>query len=374
MMTKHHPDNERVKRRYFVFLKEAKRQNEASVDAVAKSISRFEQYTSWRDFKAFHFEQAVGFKAHLAKSKNQKTGAALSKATLNSTLRALKAFFHWLSMQPGYRSRLNYTEAEYFNLSQKDARIATAKRDSPVPTLEQIRYAIALMPNSSAIERRNRALLAFTLLTGARDSAMASFKLKHLDLESGFVFQDAREVKTKASKTFTSYFFPVGADILEIVQSWADFLLAELLFGLNDPLFPKTEVKPNASRVFEPVGLSRDHWSNASPIRGIFKAAFEQAGLPYFNPHSFRKTLVRLGETTCHSPEEFKAWSQNLGHQGVLTTFYSYGEVQASRQSEIFKALRTPRDRVQYQEAAEIAAAVVKAMNEAPARASRPDD
>jgi hypothetical protein len=48
--------------------------------------------------------------------------------------------------------------------------------------------------------------------------------------------------------------------------------------------------------------------------------------------------------------------------------------VQASRQSEIFKALRTPRDRVQYQEAAEIAAAVVKAMNEAPARASRPDD
>ena len=44
---------------------------------------------------------------------------------------------------------------------------------------------------------------------------------------------------------------------------------------------------------------------------------FEQAGLPYFNPHSFRKTLVQLGETTCQSPEEFKAWSQNLGHEGV---------------------------------------------------------
>ena len=27
-----------------------------------------------------------------------------------------------------------------------------------------------------------------------------------------------------------------------------------------------------------------------------------------------------MGETLCHSVEEFKAWSQNLGHDGVLTT------------------------------------------------------
>ena len=188
-MTKHHPENERVKRRYFVFLKEAKRQNVASVDAVAKAISRFERYTKWRDFKAFHYEQAMGFKAYLAKSRNQNSGAALSKATMNSTLCALKAFFQWLAMQPGYKSRLNYTETEYFNLSQKDARIATARRDRPVPTLEQIRHAIALMPQTSAIDRRNCALLAFTLLTGARDGALASFKLKHLDLEAGFVFR-----------------------------------------------------------------------------------------------------------------------------------------------------------------------------------------
>ena len=366
-MKKHHPENERMKRRYFVFIKEAKRQNEASVDAVAKAINRFERYTKWRDFKAFHFEQAVGFKAHLAKSQNQKTGTALSKATLNSTLCALRAFFQWLAMQPGYKSRLNYTEADYFNLSQKDARVATARRDRPVPTLEQIRHAIMLMPQTSSIDRRNRALLAFTLLTGARDSAVASFKLKHLDLEAGFVFQDAREVNTKASKTFTSYFFPVGENIVSIVQDWVEFLQVELLFGPDDPLFSKTEVKPNASRVFEPVGLSREHWSNASPIRGIFKDAFERAGLPYFNPHSFRKTLVRLGETTCRSPEEFKAWSQNLGHAGVLTTFYSYGEVQPSRQSEIFKALQSLRYNTEGQNVDELAAAVVRAMRAQPA-------
>lgn len=67
------------------------------------------------------------------------------------------------------------------------------------------------------------------------------------------------------------------------------------------------------------------------------------AELPYFNPHSFRHTLAVLGEQLCENPEQFKAWSQNLGHEGVLTTFYSYGEVQDSRQADIFKQFKEPR-------------------------------
>ena len=67
--------------------------------------------------------------------------------------------------------------------------------------------------------------------------------------------------------------------------------------------------------------------------------AFTQAGLPYFNPHSFRNTLVRLGQSVCRTPEDFKAWSQNLGHEQVLTTFLSYGEVAMSRQREIMRTV-----------------------------------
>lgn len=335
-MRKHHPGNERIKRRYFLFLKEAKRQDESSVDAVAMAISRFEAYTKWRDFKAFHFEQAVGFKAHLAKQVNQKTGKALSKATINSTLRSLKAFMQWLALQPGFKSRINYTDAEYFNLSNKDARVATAHRDRPVPTLEQVKRVICMMPCDTVIQQRNRALIAFTLLTGARDSAIASLKLKHVDLVAGSVFQDAREVKTKASKTFVTYFFPVGDEALQFVRDWVVYLRDELLFGNDDPLFPKTEVGLSRAGVFEPLGVLREHWSNATPIRKVFRDAFALAGLPYFNPHSFRKTLVQLGQRLCQSPEEFKAWSQNMGHEGVLTTFYSYGAVGPTRQAEIF--------------------------------------
>jgi len=78
-MQKHNPANERIKRKYFSFLKEAKRHGEATVDAAAKALNRFEVYTRYRDFKAFHFEQAIAFKKHLAEQKGRQTGEKLSK-------------------------------------------------------------------------------------------------------------------------------------------------------------------------------------------------------------------------------------------------------------------------------------------------------
>lgn len=338
-MTTHNPENERIKRQYFAFLKEAKRHSEATVDAVAMAVARFEANTRYRDFKAFHFEQAIAFKNRLAEQRAQRSGEKLSKATLHATLAHLKRFFQWLAGQPGYRSKLQYSDAEYFNLSEKDTRIATARREQAAPTLEQAKHVLAVMPAATDIERRNRALVAFTLLTGARDSATASFKLKHVDLVVGCVQQDAREVRTKFSKTFTTYFLPVGDDVLALVTDWVRFLRERKLWGNDDPLFPATRVAVGQTHQFEAAGLDRTHWSSAAPIRAIFREAFAAAGLPYFNPHSFRKTLVQLGQTVCQTPEQFKAWSQNLGHEGVLTTFYSYGEVAASRQGEIIKSL-----------------------------------
>ena len=338
-MTTHNANNERIKRQYFAYLKEAKRHSEPTVDAVAKALARFEEDTKFRDFKSFHFEQAINFKRRLADQKNQQTGAKLSKATLNSTLAQLKAFFYWLAGQPGYKSKLQYSDADYFNLSEKEVRVATARRDQVGPTLEQVRHVIGLMPATSAIERRNRALMAFTILTGARDSAIASLKLKHVNLVAACVDQDAREVKTKFSKTFTTYFFPVGEDVQQIVADWVTFLRRDMLWGNDDPLFPVTRVEVGPSRRFEAAGLERAHWSTATAIRGIFKEAFTSAGMPYFNPHSFRNTLVRYGQAKCQTPEQFKAWSQNLGHEKVMTTFLSYGQVEPHRQGEIIKSL-----------------------------------
>src|SRR6478672_13551577 len=162
-MTKHNAGNLRIKHQYLAFLKEAKRQSEASVDACAKALERFEIYNGHRDFRAFHFEQAIGFKRHLAQQKALRSGHQLSKATLHSTLMHLKRFFQWLAGQPGYKSRLQYSDSEYFNLSEKDVRVATAHRRQKAPTMEQVKHVIRSMPAATEIERRDRALIAFTL-------------------------------------------------------------------------------------------------------------------------------------------------------------------------------------------------------------------
>lgn len=343
-MTKINPTNERIKRAYFLYLKEARRASEASVDASAAAISRFEDYTKRRDFKKFHIQQATGFKAALAASKSERSGKPLAKATLNQTLAACRAFFVWLAGQPGYRSHLSYADADYFNLTEKELRIATASLERPVPSLEQLHHTLSVMPTASEIDRRNRAVVAFALLTGARDDAIASARLAHVDMVEGRFRQDARDVRTKASKSFDTWFFPVGDDVRAIVAEWVDERRRIHRAAEEAALFPASRVGIDATtRRFGVVGLDDKGWSNASPIRSIFKDAFATAGLPYFNPHALRKTLAQMGERACRGPEEFKAWSQNLGHEHVATTFTSYGKVPSHRQAEIIRGLGKPK-------------------------------
>ena len=341
-MRKHHPENERTKRRYVEYLKHARQLSDASIDQTVASIADFEATTGWRDFRKFRIEWAQKYKRDLGGRTNDKTGKPLAKATISSRLMALKGFFEWLAGQSGFRARLTYSDAEYFRPSANDERIARAVREKPVASIEEIRQVLATMPVGTDIEKRDRALVAFTLLSGARDDAIASMSIRHVDLDRHTVFQDARDVRTKNRKTFTTWFFPVGADVEQIVVDWLT-LLKERGFGPDDPLFPATKVTLGENG-FEAGGLARHPWKNAAAIRRILKAAFARAGLPYANPHSFRNTLAVLGERLCVTAEDFKAWSQNLGHEHVLTTFTSYGAVRAHTQAEIFDRLRARQE------------------------------
>jgi hypothetical protein len=55
--------------------------------------------------------------------------------------------------------------------------------------------------------------------------------------------------------------------------------------------------------------------------------------------HLLTENSRALAGRVCKSPEEYKAWSQNLGHENVLTTFSSYGDVAGYRQAEIIRSL-----------------------------------
>jgi site-specific recombinase XerD len=223
-MVKHNASNERVKREYFRFLAEARGRDTATIDRVAKSLARFEADTRYKDFKRFHREQAVAFKRRLGEATSERSSERLSKATVQSILRDLKAFFEWLAREPGYRSKIEFADADYFNLNEKDVSIARARREKAVPTLEQVRHVLAAMPSANSLERRDRALVAFAAITGARVMALATFRLGHINLEAGHVEQDARTVATKFAKTFRTVFMPVCDGATKIVTEWVEEL------------------------------------------------------------------------------------------------------------------------------------------------------
>lgn len=125
-----------------------------------------------------------------------------------------------------------------------------------------------IRPDQTEIDRWNRALMAFAAMTGARDSAIASMKLKHVDLAAGSVFQDAREVDTKFSKSFTTYFFPVGSEVRQIFDAWVTYLgrrrgdLAGELDGLGYHGDPRIALRDEEDGLACPAAQSRNALSS----------------------------------------------------------------------------------------------------------------
>ena len=338
-MTKPNPENERQKRAYFAWLREAHGRDDATIARVAASLARFEENTKGRDFKRFHREQAVAFKAKLAEAVNGRPGERLSKATVFSILRDLRAFFLWLAQEPGYRSKIAFSDADYFNLSDKDKAIARTSRKGDPPAVDQMGRLLAAMPAATVLERRDRALVAFACLTAARASALASLCLGHVRLKQSLVEQDARKVRTKFAKSFRTDFHPFVPGAMQIVADWCTELERDHGWGPVDPLFPQTEVGLDADGGFTPIGLARKGWASSQPVRDVFKRAFATAGLAYRNPHAMRDMLVHCYMDMHLTPAQFKAVSQSLGHSDVLTTFTNYGQLPTHRQSELIRSI-----------------------------------
>jgi len=342
-MTQANPKNEIVKRRYIRHMKEARGLAPATIDNVLRAIFEFERFTSFKDFGKFRSNDAISFKKSLLANGGRRAAELSSRSTVRGKLLPLQRFFTWLAEQDGFRTKIRLSDVQYFNLSNRDVQIVRDRPPKPAPTLEQMQHVIRAMPAGSDLEKRDRAILCCTLLTGSRVKALTTLKLKHVRADRLGIDFDATEVSTKFGKTFTAFWFPVGDDIREMFLAYVDFLRGKLLLGEQDPLFPKTRQLVGASRHFHTEGLSREHWATPDPVRDAFAKAFA-ASQPYFSPHTVRSTLAKLGQQICRTPEELKAWSQNLAHDDVLTTFRNYGAIAEPRQAEILASLRTEGD------------------------------
>jgi integrase/recombinase XerD len=318
-----------------------------TIDNALRAISEFERFTSFKDFGRFRSSDAIAFKKGLLANGGRRAAELSSRSTVRGKLLPLQRFFTWLAEQDGFRTKIRLSDVQYFNLSNRDVQIVRDRPPKPAPTLEQMQHVIRAMPAGTDLEKRDRAILCCTLLTGSRVKALTTLKLKHVRADRRGVDFDATEVSTKFGKTFTVFWFPVGDDIREMFLAYVDFLRWELLWGEQNPLFPKTRQLVGDACHFHSVGLAREHWATADPVRDAFAKAFAADSQPYFSPHTVRSTLAKLGQQICRTPEELEAWSQNLAHDDVLTTFRNYGAIAAPRQAEILTSLHASTDNEQ---------------------------
>ena len=341
-MRKFNEQNERTKRQYLTFLKEAKGQDEASLDKVAAALLDFEEALGFKPFKAFHRDWAGRYKRHLEKRRNARTGKPLGLTTRDATLRLVKGFFHWLVSQPGFKSRISYADVDYFSNNAKDARAAHAQRPIPYPSIAQCAHAFRAMPEGDEVERRDKAIFAFLMLTGARDGAAASLRLKHVDLVEGSVFQDGREVRTKNGKSIETWFFPVDPMYRAAFEAWVR------LSSRGAPLW--------AGRRPLSEGGGRGAGAPLHPARAVPRALRQRAdhssrslGVPS-PPWACRNTLRTAsgrrsrcsGTSSAQTMEQRKAWSQNLGHEHLATTVSAYMPVSRERQGELLRLMQIP--------------------------------
>ncbi len=254
-------------------------------------------------------------------------------------------FFEWLSTQPGYKSKISRTVIEHLSLPRKEVRIAIQQDKRKVPSLEEGIKVIESIEIINDVDRRDRAMLSYGLVTGARISAVISLPLKAFDENTLTIDQNPKYgVKTKFSKRIPTTFFPLYQPAIEYFVDWIKYLKEVKGFGPNDPIFPMTKVENGKQNIsYHSTGeVIPSFWKDSNSARKIFQKRFLDAEIPYYNPHSFRHLIVKELMKTGLTEQEKKAASQNFGHENVGTTFgsYGYGDIPEQRQFDIVRKIR----------------------------------
>lgn len=332
--TKNH-DNIVLRRDYQVYLKQAEGFHEKTIIAALRHIAQFDAFANHQAYSAITCDTIIAFKDHLEAKIFLSRPEQRSPSTVLHTLLNLKKFYDWLEADAGIKIAASGL-SKYFSPSRRLQALADAPgKDEFVPTHAQVLAVILAMPQENFIQRRDRALLAFLLISGARINAVLSLRLRHVDLEKRSVDQDARIVKTKKSKTMLTAWFPVGAEIEDILTSW----VKELRDGTSNestPLFPRAmDPIRHKARPDEVLPLM-----DQGTVRDIIKRACHNVDVPYFKPHALRSTLALMSDGLCKNTRQRKAWSQNLGHKNLSTTDQYYGKLELTDQFAELSAIR----------------------------------
>jgi len=346
--------NERIKRKFFTWLKEADGCSDSTIYNIENAIIRYEDFTTYADFATYNPKKAIEFKKWLSKRKYK--DKIISITTYHTYLRYLRKFFAWLSWQSGYKSKITPDIIDYLKISEREKRIATQYIPRNYPPLEYVIKLTNSIKIKSKIDLRDRALISFTLLSGMRDKAIVTLPIGCFDEETLMISQNPKQgVQTKFSKYIPTTLLLFDNEMLSYIIEWVKYIKSKG-FGSQDPFFPRCKLQQGKDGLsFETASeVEPIYWQGTGRIREIFKKRSHEAALPYYPPHTFRHLAIDLAFKHCKTGEQIKAISQNFGHEHIATTLSSYANYNPNRLSEILrnidfseKSLKSDNDKLE---------------------------
>jgi integrase len=327
-------ENAKIKMKYFSYLKDAEGLSPKTISIKERIITNFEKSEGLASFKNFSSDVAIKYKQNMFSKK-----PAISLQTISYQLNTLQQFFKWLILQPGYKHN-RLSDVKYFNITRGDRNaINTSDKLIRTPEFEHVLNLLSSIPNTSELNKRDRAIIIFLLLSGIRVDSLIRIPIGAYDRNTHIVtLNPLGGVKTKFSKVLRVQLLPFKSELLHEFDAYVDFLVNEKKYDLNNPLFPATKVVSkieNNRNCFEANTLSKEFWKGTNSVRDILKKHCKAAGLEYFSPHSYRRLHMTYAERYCVGIEEYIALSQNLGHENLQTTYRSYGKLSENRKHEL---------------------------------------
>ena len=215
-MTRYCLENEQMKKKYYDRLKIKKQ--EKTIRQISKSVEKFEEFTGYKNFKLFNFKMAEKYIKHLREE-------GLSLNTINSYLRHLRGFLEWLSMQTGYKSKINLSDVELLSISDNELNSINKKIIDDYPTFEQAKAIFSSINPINEVDIRDKALISLAVLTGMRAEALMTISISAVNIDKMEILQSSRNhTKTKFGKDILSKIFNFDDDMQACFIDWYKYL------------------------------------------------------------------------------------------------------------------------------------------------------
>ncbi len=329
-------NNTLIQYEYTKYLRQAKRRKEGTIRKAEYALKCWSMFSKNKDIKkGINPDMICTFKEKLREG-SIKGISNICLGTINDILVQLKAFFNWISLKPGYKSKVKSSDLEYFNSSYEELYYRFNKNIQEYPTLEQILIICRSIEIINIIDERDRAFIAFLFISGVRIDALASLKIGSYIINKRMIDQSPKKgVRTKFSKHITTTIFHFNEELITYFENWYNKLKTDG-FGINDPLFPQAKKANEGVTFINSTNISKNAMTSQG-FRYILKNRCRNAGLPYFPPHSFRHGCIAYAMENAKDALDIKAISQNVGHEGISLILTTYGKLHERELSNCIK-------------------------------------